>query len=593
MAMNTTANNTVSPSTSNNSARYNLSNGATSIIRRRLHFIDEAAWKKFTTRRLQLVESLSLSSKKASEQDDQISLCALTLMSEFAFPEDTLPEFDKLVRLAIQSVRRNKKRSEKRLASKLQQEEQRRKKHKIDEHNEGSKFLATILYEENGDSKQLQRPTMPQPFIKRSPSFRYIGSGHSSPNGAVTSQLNSMTANSPVMQEESGISRLAITSLVAPVIQDQARLPSIRKLNLNPEFTDAAKKILNQIKRSKTCYEFSCVVGPHNTGVNKSYDLLDEVGSSCITSAVLFTLEKWFDHLILDSSSYIKLRLKSDMTLSVIIKNLDPNSVEVNRLSDYVASQLFKKLIGGCVKDFGFNSVLYPLCDIFRGVVLKDYPLVSKESKIQQWMLEQQNANAHSTTSAAMPPFTDLSTAASKSLFYSSSIPTLAPTPSPSAAPSSALAPASGLPFILNTPSRRISLPPLGNQLTSVIIKFNHQELKFFYSSQTNAPPTLLELVSNSKSAFGVIDHARILKIRNNGTGRIINNDFELEKLFRITRDRIDLELVFSTRHDYLNLNYEKEKPEDHMNGITSPTLSKLTPSISSKSTLMNFQRLL
>ncbi|GME85106.1 unnamed protein product [Ambrosiozyma monospora] len=103
----------------NRTGKSSSSSGATGRIREKLHFDDEILWKKFSSRRLQLVESLSLSSKKASEQDHEISICARTLMSEFNFDESKLAEFDKLVRLAIQSVRRNKKRSEKRLASKM------------------------------------------------------------------------------------------------------------------------------------------------------------------------------------------------------------------------------------------------------------------------------------------------------------------------------------------------------------------------------------------------------------------------------------------------------------------------------------------
>ncbi|ODV83374.1 hypothetical protein CANARDRAFT_188700, partial [[Candida] arabinofermentans NRRL YB-2248] len=100
----------------------NSVNGTTSLIRKKLDFNDEIQWKRFSSRRLQLVETLSLSSKKASEQDNEIRICAKTLMHEFKFKDSTLPEFDKLVRMAIQSARRNKKRSQKRLASKLTDE---------------------------------------------------------------------------------------------------------------------------------------------------------------------------------------------------------------------------------------------------------------------------------------------------------------------------------------------------------------------------------------------------------------------------------------------------------------------------------------
>ncbi|KAK9465089.1 transcription factor Vhr1-domain-containing protein [Lipomyces arxii] len=84
--------------------------GVTQTIRQKLHFVDEGQWKKFSARRLELIDSMELSSKKASEQDDVIIAVADTLRDEYGFPLHTLPDFDELVRAAIQSVRRNRKR---------------------------------------------------------------------------------------------------------------------------------------------------------------------------------------------------------------------------------------------------------------------------------------------------------------------------------------------------------------------------------------------------------------------------------------------------------------------------------------------------
>uniref|UniRef100_A0A060SXY3 ARAD1A08206p n=1 Tax=Blastobotrys adeninivorans TaxID=409370 RepID=A0A060SXY3_BLAAD len=84
--------------------------GVTQYIRTKLKFNDEAQWKKFSARRLELIDSHDLSSKKASEQDEQISMIADALRQEFDYPQDTLGDFDKLVRVGVQSVRRNRKR---------------------------------------------------------------------------------------------------------------------------------------------------------------------------------------------------------------------------------------------------------------------------------------------------------------------------------------------------------------------------------------------------------------------------------------------------------------------------------------------------
>ncbi|KAK9462384.1 transcription factor Vhr1-domain-containing protein [Lipomyces oligophaga] len=84
--------------------------GVTQIIRQKLQFTNEGQWKKFSARRLELIDSMSLSSRKASEQEDVIIAVADTLREEYGFPPVALPDFDKLVRAAVQSVRRNRKR---------------------------------------------------------------------------------------------------------------------------------------------------------------------------------------------------------------------------------------------------------------------------------------------------------------------------------------------------------------------------------------------------------------------------------------------------------------------------------------------------
>ncbi|KAK9482346.1 transcription factor Vhr1-domain-containing protein [Lipomyces starkeyi] len=84
--------------------------GVTQTIRQKLQFTDEGLWKKFSARRLELIDSMSLSTKKSSEQYDVIIAVADTLRDEYGFPPRTLPDFDKLVRAAVQSVRRNRKR---------------------------------------------------------------------------------------------------------------------------------------------------------------------------------------------------------------------------------------------------------------------------------------------------------------------------------------------------------------------------------------------------------------------------------------------------------------------------------------------------
>lgn len=85
--------------------------GVTTKIREKLNFHDEELWKKFSSRRLKLIESNKLYYKKASDQDEEVKKIALILSSEFSLNHDHIDDVDKLVRAAIQSIRRNRKRS--------------------------------------------------------------------------------------------------------------------------------------------------------------------------------------------------------------------------------------------------------------------------------------------------------------------------------------------------------------------------------------------------------------------------------------------------------------------------------------------------
>ncbi|QGN18163.1 transcription factor VHR1 [Kluyveromyces marxianus] len=87
--------------------------GTTHRIREQLNFSDDKKWKQFSSRRLELIDKFNLSERKASEQDENIRQIANILRTEFGYPTTTSSEFEKLVTAAVQSVRRNRKRSTK------------------------------------------------------------------------------------------------------------------------------------------------------------------------------------------------------------------------------------------------------------------------------------------------------------------------------------------------------------------------------------------------------------------------------------------------------------------------------------------------
>lgn len=547
------------------------SKGATSVIRKRLNFNDEHLWRKFSSRRLQLVDALSLSSKKASEQDEEIQICARTLMQEFGFPSDTLGDFDRLVRLAIQSVRRNKRRSEKR-----------------QEVNLVKQRINTELDLDDidlGDDDDSPPSSSASKRVKRNSNSNDVlqftslddddddddDNNNNNNNGQSSSRKSSQVKKH---KPEETASRLAATSLVAPFIPTEYdRLPSLKHIYTDPKFHKSANKILQIIKKSRTCFEFSA-----NAKQPMKNDLLEELGSSCIHAAVLLTLERWFDHLLPDSSSYIKMRLKSNHTLATIVKKLDSTSLEVNGLNDYLASSLFKRLIGACAKDFGFDSPLNPLCDIFHNTILKDFPILTRDPTGKEDAIR-------STYFTKDKPIIDSILPLNVDYPLSTGELPIPPPPSSLKFDSS---------FLINSiPSENnIHMPTLPSLIpkqavsTPVKIKFQQKELTFNYNTASNAPPTLMELISNCKNAFGIVNATRVLHLRDFKTKLVFKSDFELERTLRMNSmwgnpsDEITLELIYTNVvQDYLNLNYDQKgknlKREESPPLNLTPVLSK------------------
>lgn len=83
---------------------------STAQLRARLNFRDDQEWKRFSTRRLELINALRLDEKKPSKQEASVRAVATQLASEFGFPNSAHTDFERLVCLGIQSVRRNRRR---------------------------------------------------------------------------------------------------------------------------------------------------------------------------------------------------------------------------------------------------------------------------------------------------------------------------------------------------------------------------------------------------------------------------------------------------------------------------------------------------
>ncbi|CDK24372.1 unnamed protein product [Kuraishia capsulata CBS 1993] len=420
--------------------------GVTKLIRQRLNFVDEIQWKRFSARRLELIDRLELSSKKASEQDAEISGCALQLLREFEYPVDRLPEFDRLVRCAVQSARRNRKRSKKARTDRFV-------------HLETPEVTASSA-ETTADSGTDTR--VPSPAKTTAPTAEpdeFVDFGTEDTRADITETA----------------SRLAISSLITPVLS-MVRTNSDHFLsnitspsNTSTRETKALAKLQSCFKRSKTCFQLTTTSDEATRG-----DVLENLGNSAIASSVILTIEQHFDNVSPSSASYIRLKLSSDSMLAQILKSLGDGSFEVTQLNDYLAAELFKKLIGGCIKDFGYDYVLTPLGEIFRCTIIRDYPLAIRPNAPS---VSDEKENATDATDAVAANQTSQPTS------------------------------------------------------KTVELRFANKTLQFSYLAKSNSPPTLLELLENARSLFSIVS-PKYLRLRNKRSGKFIDTDFEVERLF-------------------------------------------------------------
>lgn len=409
--------------------------GITQAIRTHLGFNDDKKWKQFSTRRLELIDKFNLSYKKASEQDDSIKQIANLLRIEFGFPMDTLMDFDKLVRAAIQSVRRNRKRSSR---SRL--------------HND--RFIL---------NEKLEQQSIHQK----------MGVNSLLSNNNTTTTTNTSSTTTPSTSHPTS----PTPPPQLPPIKNVAQL-SISHFNKN--------KLLQSIENSKTCALIS------NNDPNLHIENLIILGQSIISSCASFVLERFFQDLSNDSINYLYKQITSIPTIAKILKNLGVVTTELIKLSDFQSSQLLSKLLGGIIKDFGFDSITYDLAEIFHEIILNQYPLIATQ-------VEKFNSNT-----LMIPTLSVIPKEADKEL------------------------------------------------QKNVRLKYGERILNFIYKPISTKPPTIMEIKENGKIAFGI---SKELNLINLGTkdGSRIKDDEELEKLFK-DQDDLELELLIINQ-GVLNIN--------------------------------------
>lgn len=95
-------------------------------------------------------------------------------------------------------------------------------------------------------------------------------------------------------------------------------------------------------------------------------------------SCIGYICEKSFTHVNHQSLDYLRDKLCQDTYLAKFFRELDP--LTTHTINDEVAVISLYTLLGGLVKDFGFDEIINPVGEVLYVSVVKEYPLISRNS---------------------------------------------------------------------------------------------------------------------------------------------------------------------------------------------------------------------
>lgn len=462
--------------------------GVTHSIRERLNFLDERLWKRFLARRLELIDTLDLSLKKASEQEDEIKKVAEILRLEFKYGPDYFPDFDKLVRAAVQSVRRNRKRSTKTRRSNI-------KKAKLSQEN----GYSDIKDDHMGDSSGSERSHFISEIARLNTDSHDVYDMSYSRTKLFTNQDQSRAAIDSIIQPVTMENRGPHLGVLLPPISGRSVISLLQTEN-ETELNAIRVSLLHLMKRSKLCLESTKL---------PNADYVRVMGQSAIMSVSAMVFDRSFSTLNQTSVEYLQEKVTLLSFLARFYRSLEPDSAATQALEDETAALTLQTLVGCCIKDFGYDHVLYQVGEALYRSILLEYPLVLKSSK--PFLRSEMEAGSQKSdgdplrVTNFLTSLTNLATVASELRSHISSA-------SPAVKSSSEM-------------EVEILLRKL------VILSFLLSSLEFSYPMKGSAPPRLVELMENAKQAFKLNDN-QIFALRNSKTAAPVNSDFDLEKIF-------------------------------------------------------------
>lgn len=477
--------------------------GTTHKIRQILNFTDEKRWKQFSSRRLELIDKFGLSERKASEQDDNIKQIANMLREEFEYPMDSINEFEKLVTAAVQSVRRNRKRSKKKFENFVSNSHSHSHVTSTSTSSSNSSICSPIEHKQElftttvstsnnnnintSDSGNISVSSTDFPSVNNNDKAIYSNQLSSSTGTTSTTNHSNTGLKSPLLSpppsvqgktDGSRIISLPVTnyrsssscsisnSVSSPLslkrlqsntslstIENQYML-TIRSLCLellNTNFDSLIKhrnnsnnirvpdflldKLINKIQNSKTFMVF--INQNQNTGFqNDKWQNLKVLGEMCTKASISFVIERYFINQNTisqdDKFSTDFLRQLSSALFNEVFKH--------HNIDMFTQIKFLYFIIGAIVKDYGFDSILYPLNEIIHHLIQNRSNVDSSVSTKAQPLLPPLNNGLNilsvvssqvSSSSRLSPEYTYRETLPSVSMFVQNGHNNL-PSPTPS-----------------------------------------------------------------------------------------------------------------------------------------------------------------
>lgn len=466
--------------------------GVTHSIRERLNFQDERLWKRFLARRLELIDTLDLSLKKASEQEEEIKKVAEILRLEFNYDQDYFSDFDKLVRAAVQSVRRNRKRSTKARRTNLKKR------------RPSQGFVEMLPKEENVTDDAVDRSNFILEISRLNAVGHEVYDMSYSRTKTFTSDDHLRAAIDSIIQPVTLKNSVPHLGVLLPPLGGESVANLLQAAN-EKELQAIRLSLLLLMKRSKLCLE-------HTKSASTNYMVV--LGQAAITSISAMVFDKSFSSLNQTSVDYLQEKVTLAAFLARFHRSLEPDSTATQALDDETATLTFQTLIGCCIKDFGYDRILFQLGEAIYRSILLEYPLVLKSST--SFLLSEMKALQRTDSEGShnyLNSLTNLATVASE---IRSHLPSVSPA---------------------------VSFEPEAAHLPRklVALRFLLSSLEFSYPFKGSAPPRLVEIMENAKQAFKLNDN-QIFGLRNQKTSTVVNSDFDLEKIFELETN-IELEI--------------------------------------------------